>query len=236
MKIEALFPEVCNLFGDLSNIEYLKKTLPDAELINSPMTDEPAFVTEDIDLIYMGPMTENTQVKVIEKLMPHKKRINRLIQQGTVFLMTGNALEIFGNYIENEDGSKIPCLGIFKIYAKRDMMHRHNSNFLGLYDELFIMGFKTQFTMAYPENGDEDEDDDEGFIRVVDGIGLNKSSIFEGIHRNNFFGTYLTGPLLIMNPSFTKYLLSILGRGDTPLAFESAVCEAYDKRMEDFFR
>lgn len=25
MKIEMLYPEVCNLFGDISNIKYLKK-------------------------------------------------------------------------------------------------------------------------------------------------------------------------------------------------------------------
>ena len=27
MKIEMLYPEVCNLFGDISNIKYLKKCL-----------------------------------------------------------------------------------------------------------------------------------------------------------------------------------------------------------------
>ena len=26
MKIEVLFPEVCNLYGDLANIRYLKKS------------------------------------------------------------------------------------------------------------------------------------------------------------------------------------------------------------------
>ena len=33
MKIEVLFPEVCNLFGDISNIKYLKKCIPDAQII-----------------------------------------------------------------------------------------------------------------------------------------------------------------------------------------------------------
>ena len=35
MKIEMLYPEVCNLFGDISNIKYLKKCLPDAEIIKT---------------------------------------------------------------------------------------------------------------------------------------------------------------------------------------------------------
>ncbi len=29
MKIEMLYPEVCNLFGDVSNIKYLKKCVPE---------------------------------------------------------------------------------------------------------------------------------------------------------------------------------------------------------------
>ena len=33
MKIEILFPEFCNLFGDTYNMIYLEKTLPDAEFI-----------------------------------------------------------------------------------------------------------------------------------------------------------------------------------------------------------
>ena len=48
MKIETLFPEFCNLFGDISNIKYLKKCLPEAEFIDSPIDQEPAFVKEDV--------------------------------------------------------------------------------------------------------------------------------------------------------------------------------------------
>ena len=36
MKIEILFPEFCNLFGDMSNMRYLKKCLPCAEFIETP--------------------------------------------------------------------------------------------------------------------------------------------------------------------------------------------------------
>ena len=32
MKIEVLFPEFCNLFGDAYNMVYLEKTLPEASL------------------------------------------------------------------------------------------------------------------------------------------------------------------------------------------------------------
>ena len=35
MKIEILFPEICNLFGDMGNMKYLKKCLPNAEFIST---------------------------------------------------------------------------------------------------------------------------------------------------------------------------------------------------------
>ena len=56
MKIEMLYPEVCNLFGDISNIKYLKKCLTDAEIIKTEINSETAYVTQDIDMIYIGPM------------------------------------------------------------------------------------------------------------------------------------------------------------------------------------
>lgn len=200
MKIEILFPEFCNLYGDISNIKYLKKCLSNQKVkyIETSFDMEPSFVTQDINFIYLGPMTENRQEKVIKKLMPYKKRIEELIEKNTVFLFTGNALEILGKYIENEDGIKIKALGIFDVYAKRNMMHRHNSLFIGEYNNIKIVGFKSQFTMMYGNNTDN------YFLKVEKGIGINKESKLEGINKNNFFGTYLTGPILILNPLFTK--------------------------------
>ena len=80
MKIEMLYPEVCNLFGDISNIKYLKKCLPDAEIIKTEINSEPAFVTQDIDMIYMGPMPENIQEVAIRKLRPYKEKIEELLK------------------------------------------------------------------------------------------------------------------------------------------------------------
>lgn len=228
MTIEVLFPEFCNLFGDLSNVEYLKKSLPDAVFIETSMEDEPVFATGPVNLIYLGPMTEHIQERAITKLMPLKNRLLELIDSGTVFLFTGNALEVMGSYIETEEGTQIPALGIFDTYAKRNMMQRHNSNFLGRYEDMEIMGFKSQFTMSYPKT------EDNGFILAEKGIGLNKKCAYEGIKYKNFFGTYLIGPILILNPCFTKKLFSLLGLEDVKPAFETEVTEAYNKRLRDF--
>ncbi len=228
MKIEILFPCCCNLFGDLSNMDYLRKCLPQAQFVETPITEEPLFVRENVDMVYLGPMTERCQERVLECLRPHRYRIWDLINQGTLFLFTGNAFELTGEYIEKDDGSRLECLGIFPLYAQQDMMHRHNSIFLGEFEGQPIMGFKSQFTMAYPLS------ENIGLFPVKKGVGLNKKCTFEGIHYKNFFGTYLLGPLLLLNPNFTKYLLNCLGAGDTPLALEQEVQAAYEKRLADF--
>ena len=70
MRIEVLFPERCNLYGDLSNVEYLKRCLPQAEFVETSLQEEPRFAKEPVDLVYLGPMTERTQELVLERLRP----------------------------------------------------------------------------------------------------------------------------------------------------------------------
>ena len=228
MKIEVLFPEVCNLFGNMYNIKYLEQSIENAKVINTSLTEEPKFISEDIDLVYMAPMTEKTQELVIQKLKPYKEKIKELINKNKVFLFIGNALEIFGSYIENEDGSKIEALGITPLYAKRNMMNRHNSLFLGMIEDIKIVGFKSQFSMSYGDNNKK------GLFNVQRGIGINKDSALEGIRINNFIGTYVLGPILVLNPEFTKYLLKLLEIENPKLAFEEEAMNCYNIRLKEF--
>ena len=230
IKIEVLFPEVCNLYGDMFNIKYLEKCIDEVECIKTDLTDTPRFVSEDVNMIYMAPMPESIQELAIKKLEPYKERIKELIDKKVVFLLVGNAVEVFGKYIENEDGSKIEALGLLDLYAKRDMMHRHNSIFLGKYEDIEIVGFKSQFTMAYGDN------ENNYFVKAEKGIGLNKESKLEGIKQNNFIGTYLIGPILILNPLFTKKLIQMLGVEKPTIAFEKETMDAYEQRLEEFKR
>lgn len=228
LKIEVLFPEICNLFGNMYNIKYLEKSVQDIEIIYTSLTDIPKFVDEKVDMIYMAPMTENSQELVIEKLKPYTDKIKELIEQNQLFLVIGNALEIFGKYIENEDGSRIEGLGITDLYAKRDMMHRYNSLFLGKIEDIKIVGFKSQFAMSYGDNSSN------YLFDALKGPGINEASKFEGIRINNFMGTYVLGPILVLNPYFTKYLLKLIGIKDINLAYEEEAVSCYKIRLKEF--
>ena len=231
MKIEVLFPEAANYFGDVWNHRYLKACMPDAELIETSFADEPAFAKGDVDLIYMGAMTERSQELAIKKLLPYRERIRELIDGGTVFLMTSNAGEVFGRYIENEDGSRVEGLGIFELYAKRDMMHRHNSTVLGKFGDIELVGFKAEFSQLHGLASDV-----EGLAELSFGTGRNSETKIEGVRIGNFFSTSIVGPFLLLNPLFVKYLMELLGIKDPVLRHEDVIMAAYEKRLADIKR
>lgn len=226
--IETLYPEFANLFGDLMNTGYLKKCIPDAVFTDTHLFEEPAFVSQDVSMVFMGAMSEKQQELVVSALTPHKDRITELIDKGCIFLMTGNAMEIFGQYIENEDNTRIECLGLFDTYAKRYMFNRHNSYILGKFEDMELLGFKSQFSHSYGDNSDC------YFYKVTKGCGINPESALEGIRRNNFYGTYTIGPFLISNPLFVKYLMSVMGIEHPKLAFEDTIMSAYSSRLKQF--
>lgn len=228
MKIEILFPEFCNLFGDSANGKYIAACLPEAEIIRTAYTEEPRFLSEDIDLVLLGSMTENKLTMVINKLMPFRDKIMERIEQDKAFFVTGNAMDIFGKYIEGNDGSKEEALGLFDFYTRRDLKNRFNGVLRGAYEDIEVIGFKTQFSMAYSDNFNAP------FIKVKAGVGMNKNEKVEGIHYHNFYATYLLGPFLIINPMFTKKLLKLIGAPSTELAYEEAAMEAYETRMKEF--
>ena len=112
MTIEFLYPELCNLYGDRGNMDYLRRCLP-ADTRQTYMGDEPWFVQHEVDLIYMCSMTERSQERIIQALAPYRERLKDLMAGGTHFLLTGNAMEVFGKTIR--DGEKtISGLGLLE--------------------------------------------------------------------------------------------------------------------------
>ena len=248
MKIEVLFPEICNLYGDLANIRYLKECLPDAEVINTSLQTRPRFLEEPVDLVYMGTTTENGQILALDQLRFYREQIMEQIDKGTNFLITGNAMELFGERIE-EDGEEV-CrgLGVFPGIARRSSVNRFNSLFLGTFEPgpkagqdgteeegpITVVGFKSQFGHTFCEEGDTGLDH-LALFTPERGPGMNRYAKGEGIRINNFFATYVIGPLLILNPPFTKwYIRNRLGAPIEELAFEAAATDSYNGRVEEY--
>jgi lipid II isoglutaminyl synthase (glutamine-hydrolysing) len=234
LTIEMLFPEIANLHGDNFNVTYLAQCRPDARVLRTALTDTPAFVAGPVDLVYLGPLTEEGQLKAIERLAPHRERIEELIEAGTTFLFTHNAFEVLGARIRNDDMHyDVPGVGVFELESTLKMFGRYNGKVMGTLPEVGvehpIVGYKSQFSMV---TGGESLP---GFLAAERGIGRNAGTTVEGVRRNRFLGTSLLGPILVANPHFTRSLLAQLDPDSEPvLAHERFALAAYDARLSDF--
>ena len=234
MIVEMLFPEIANLHGDNANIDYLAQCRPDARIVRTGLTDRPVFADGPVDLVYLGPMTEKGQLKAIAHLRPHRERIVELIEGGTVFLFTHNALEVLGTRIRNDEmGYDEPGLGVFELEATLSMFGRYSGKVMGTVPEVGaahpVVGYKSQFSMVTAPASLS------GFLTAEQGIGRNRSTAVEGVRRHNFLGTSLLGPVLVDNPHLTRALLAMLDPDTEPvLAHERLALAAYDQRLADF--
>ena len=227
--IEVLYPEYNNLYGDRGNLSYLKRKLQDAgaaiEWVYTHLEDTPAFVQRSVDLLYIGPCTERQQEEEIRRLMPYREALAARMQSEQLTLATGNAMELFEEYILRADKSRVEGLGLIPLHAERFSRLRYNELCVGIFEDLRVVGFKNQLSHSYGENTHP-------FLHMQTGTGIHPQTDAEGWQIGGFFGTYLIGPLLPLNPPLAGQLLRRLLPTyiDHPLPFEQ---EAYEKRLAE---
>lgn len=157
---------------------------------------------DNYDLVYMGSGHYENQELIIKHLSKYKDAIKRSINSKKFFIITGYAIDLFGNYIINNN-KKIRGLNIFNYYVKLEEINFADKVLFksDLIDEE-IIGYQRQYSLMFNNN--------DYLFNVIDGIGNYIGSKIEGIHYKNFFGTYLIGPFLIRNPILTIYIIKKL--------------------------
>lgn len=227
MKIEILYPEIANLYGDLQNITYLASCDSSIEIVKTSLNEKPRFVSEDIALVYMGTTSESGQELIRDALKPYIDDFKKRIADNKLILFTGNAIEILGQYIE-EDEKRIEMLGLYPFHAIRQMNKRYNSLWLGEFENMKLVGFKSQFSHLYGDNSNN------YLFKTIKGDGINLKTKLEGIKDHSLYATYVIAPLLVCNPDFTKYILSLIGIKNPKLKCEDIAYESYNQRLHDF--
>ncbi len=231
MKIEILYSELCCLYGDKGNMMFLEKCLPDAQFLRTQLNERPAFLDGDVDLVYLCSMSENSQELILSRLMPHREAIAALAREGkALFFLVGNALELVGQYIQREDGSRVEALNLFPTYAVRQTPNRFNTLIQSQVGDMTLLGYSSRFSHTYGLT------EDIALGHVTIGSGENPESKLEGIRSGRILATYLSGPVLVANPDFALWFLQELGTGVTRLPFEDTLRQAYDQRKKDFSR
>lgn len=235
IKIEVLYPELNHLYGDNGNLTYLKAKLDRMqvpyEILETNLGQVPAFTQEEVDILYVGPATESFQRMEAEALLPYRDAIASRMEGDKITLMTGNAFELLGAYVEEEKGDRFSCLDLIPTYAKRFTRLRYNDLSLGSWQGLDIVGFKNQLSHSYllPE-----KEAPASFLSMQKGSGWNKEVKEEGFCRNFFFATYLIGPILPLNPLFTEKLLLHICKESAEVPELPYEMDAYQRRKAEF--
>ncbi len=186
--IGYLYYDLMNLYGDSGNINvikyHLKKQGIDCEAKKLSTLDDINF--EEFDMLYIGSSTEENRKLCLKHLMNYKKDIKNFIDSNKFVLITGNALGLFGRTLDKEN-----ALGMFDFEVTTG--------------DRIVKEIVTKCSFC--------NNDIYGFMNTSDSINYgNVDNLFdnEGIVYNNFYGTYMIGPLLVRNYDFTLYFIKKL--------------------------
>lgn len=199
IKIAHLYYDLMNYYGEQGNVLALKTAIEYAGFKVNVKTlsvdDEIDF--EKYDIFYMGMGTKRNQEIVRKDILKYKDKIENVIDK-KMFIMTGNSYELFGKKIDDKK-----CLGVFNFESRTTDRIVGEQVFKSDIIKETIIGFQNRFSSNNIK--------DDYLFKVIKGTGNDSESKVEGIHKNNFFGTYLLGPILIRNPYFKDALLKYIG-------------------------
>lgn len=226
IKIAHLYYDLMNLYGESGNIralvEGLKKQGVKCEV--DLLTKGSKINFSKYEIFYMGMGTERNQEIVRKDILRYKEEIKKNIKTKT-FIMTGNAYELFGASLND-----LECLNIFNFKSKSVRGRIVGEESARTYTlKNMVIGFQNR--------GSINDNTENHFLEIVNGHADNKDSKFEGIHIDNFYGTYNLGPLLIRNPELTdKIIENILTKYNYPFTKDENSTDylAYNEYIKNF--
>lgn len=205
ITIAHLYYDLMNLYGESGNVKALQ-----FQLENQGIHVKIKFLTlgdtldfHKYDFVYMGAGTEENQKLALKHLIKYKDQVKEAIENGKFFLITGNALELFGKCIIDKNEKRIKTLHAFEFYTKEE-------NFRMVDEALVKSKFIKPYILGFQNQGSVIKSNDDIMFEVIKGIGSFPNSKIEGVHKNHFYGTYLIGPILIRNPELLKYMIKEL--------------------------
>ena len=210
IKIAHLYYDLMNYYGEQGNVLALKKAIEYAGIKTNIdyLSIEDKIDFNKYDIFYIGMGSNRNQEIVRKDIIKYKDQIKDVINE-KMFIATGNSYELFGKKIDNKK-----CLGIYNFNSKT------SERIVG--EQVFKSDLIDKPIIGFQNRNSVNDIKDNYLFEVVKGTGNDNESNVEGLHINNFFGTYLIGPLLIRNPFFKDELLKYLG------------IEIYDTKSSDY--
>jgi len=237
INIAHLYYDLMNLYGENGNIRFISDALKEqgfkVNLDKLSINNKIDF--SKYDFVYIGSGNEENQKIVLEDIKKYHDDILKYINDKKVFLATGNSIELFGNVIfEEEDTGLKPYegLNIFNYHAPLNQTRIVGEQ---LYESKLIdkkiIGFQNRIHVIVGCN--------DNLFKVIQGNGYTSNSNVEGINKNNFYGTYLLGPILVRNPYFNDYLVKTICKLKNVKYqkpdYNKSCYLAYNKYLENFY-
>lgn len=194
IKILHLYYDIMNMYGESANIRALKKAL-DFEGVTYKIDCKSLYDEINImsyDFIYIGTGLNESYPLVLEDLKRYKDDLNKYIDAKKFILVTGNALDLF---------SDLKILNFKSV--KEDFRIIGEQVYTTFLIKNYVIGFQNRDTVIKSTS-------EVPLFKVTTGTGYTPNNSNEGIRKNNFYGTYLLGPLLIRNPYMLEYFIKEL--------------------------
>lgn len=211
MKLLHLYYDLMNLYGEYANMTVLKRHLEDQGLDVSMdrKTLGDCFDCSEYDFIYLGAGMESNQKIALQNLLSHREELAAAIEKGAVLLLTGNSFEMLGKSITDCSGKEYPALG-FSDFTVQETAARITGDVICQWEQLQepVVGFVNKCTQIQGIR--------QPLFTVSMGPGNQPGDQGEGICLGQVFGTHVTGPILVKNPSFLNFIVALLGKKEDP--------------------
>lgn len=203
IKIAHLYYDLMNLYGEHGNVLALTHHLEEHKIrvITHSLSLEDEIDFQKYDIFYIGSGNMEAFHFVRANLLKYKKEIKKAIKDHKFFFVTGNALDLFGKCFHSLSDEERETLGVFDYESFETdfrIVGEQVYAFPSINEEL--IGFENRSSVLRFVK-------EPHLFEVKMGTGYVPKAIVEGIHKNNFYGTYLLGPLFIRNPYFTEYIV-----------------------------
>ncbi len=203
IDVISLYPRDMNIYGDSGNVLTITRRLalygyqPRVHELNQ---GDPW--PEHVDMILGGGGQDTGQKKIIDDLFTRADKLREFAADGVPMLMICGLYQLFGDYFETIDGTRLDGIGIIGAHTiGRDV--RMIGNLVELSDTFGdIIGYENHSGQTFLDP------DVEPLGHVDhDGTGNNGEDHTEGARVNNVIGTYMHGSLLPKNPQISDYLI-----------------------------
>ncbi len=206
MKILHLYYDIMNLYGDYANVSAFERLMK--ALGKDVRTDRSSFRDKadlsEYDFLYIGSGTERNQKVVMKDMQRYKEDLRDCIDKGKVMLMTGNSFEMLGSSVTDSKGNVHEGLGLFSFSTTEQNKTRQTG------DAVFSMKGTDKKFVGFINKCSSISGVDKPLFDIEMGLGNTDNEKTEGIRLGNFFGTHLTGPILVKNPWFLCYIASLV--------------------------